>query len=86
MSHFISTHGAAAAKRVAATVPHAPTAAPLYYIGRNGSGHWVVRDASGRSGGIFVDRAQAIKFAMFENGRHPEAVVMVPGTLELDLK
>jgi hypothetical protein len=64
-----------------------PTAAatPLYYIGRNSKGHWVVRDKSGQSGGIFVDRVQAIKFAMFENGRHPEAVIMVPGVLELDL-
>jgi hypothetical protein len=45
---------------------------------------WCV-DKSGQSGGIFVDRVQAIKFAMFENGRHPEAVIMVPGVLELDL-
>jgi hypothetical protein len=46
----------------------------------------VVRDESGLSGGIFIDRVQALKFAMFENGRHPEAVIMVPGVLELGLK
>jgi hypothetical protein len=72
-------HGAPAA-RLPAGVPN------LYYIGRDRRGHWVVRDAAGRSGGVFIDRAQAIKFAMFENGRDPQAVIMVPGVLELDLK
>jgi hypothetical protein len=32
-----------------------------------------------------VDRAEALKFAMFENGNHPLAVMMVPGLLELDM-
>jgi hypothetical protein len=36
-------------------------------------------------GGLFVDRVQALKFAMFENGNRPQAVIMVPGILELDL-
>ena len=71
------------------TVPSRPSslsAGRLYYIGRNSRGQWVVRDESGCSGGIFIDRVQALKFAMFENGRHPEAVIMVPGVLELGLK
>jgi hypothetical protein len=38
-----------------------------------------------RVGGLFVDRAQALKFAMFENGNRPQAVMMVPGILELDI-
>jgi hypothetical protein len=33
---------------------------------------------------LFVDRAQALKFAMFENGHCARAVIMVPGILELD--
>jgi hypothetical protein len=37
-------------------------------------------------GGLFVDRAKALKFALFENGRKPQAVVMVPGVLELDMQ
>jgi hypothetical protein len=57
----------------------------LYLIGRNGRGRWVVREQSGRSGGVFVDRTEALKFAMFECGRCPQSVVMVPGLLELDL-
>ena len=34
---------------------------------------------------MFVDRAEALKFAMFENGKRPQAVIMVPGILELDM-
>jgi hypothetical protein len=34
---------------------------------------------------LFIDRAEAVKFAMFENGHRPQAVIMVPGILELDM-
>ena len=57
----------------------------LFMIGRNSRGHWVVRDQKGLCGGLFVDRAEAVKFAMFENGHRPQAVIMVPGILELDM-
>jgi len=57
----------------------------VFLIGRNGSGNWVVRDPSGLRGGLFVDRTQALKYAMSENGYRRRAVVMVPGALELDL-
>ncbi len=46
---------------------------------------WVVQDEKGICGGLFVNRAQAFKFAMFENGNRPQAVVMVPGIFELDM-
>ena len=59
---------------------------PLYLIGRDSEGHWVVQDQSGLHGGLFVNRAEALKYALFENGHRPQAVVMVPGTLELNLK
>ena len=58
---------------------------PLFLIGKNSRGNWVVRDQSGLCGGLFVGRAEALKFAMFENGNRPNAVIMVPGVLELDL-
>lgn len=54
-------------------------------VGKNSHGQWVVRNRSGSRGGLFVDRSQALKFAMFESDRRPQAVVMVPGVLELDL-
>jgi len=57
----------------------------MFHIGRNSCGNWVVKDQKGLCGGLFVDRAEALKFAMFENGNRPQAVIMVPGTLELDI-
>jgi hypothetical protein len=57
----------------------------LFRVGKDSHGHWVVQDQQGLRGGLFVDRAQAIKFAMFENGNCPQAVIMVPGVLELDI-
>jgi hypothetical protein len=57
----------------------------LFQIGRNSRGNWVVKDQNGLCGGLFVDRTEALKFAMFENGHRPQAVIMVPGPLELDM-
>ena len=57
----------------------------LFRIGKDSHGHWVAQDQDGLCGGLFVDRAEALKFAMFENGHCPQAVIMVPGILELDL-
>jgi hypothetical protein len=57
----------------------------LFLVGKDRHGHWVVQDKSGLRGGLFIDRAEALKFAMFENGRRPQAVVMVPGVLELNM-
>jgi hypothetical protein len=56
-----------------------------FFIGRNSRGNWVVQDQKGLCGGLFKDRAEAFRFAMFENGRRPQAVVMVPGVFELNL-
>jgi hypothetical protein len=57
----------------------------LFFIGKDSRGNWVVQDQQGLCGGLFIDRAEALRFAMFENGHRPRAVVMVPGVLELDL-
>ena len=57
----------------------------LFLVGRDRDGHWIARDQGGLRGGLFVDRTEALKFAMFENGNRPQAVVMVPGVLELDM-
>jgi hypothetical protein len=53
-------------------------------IGRNSQGQWVVRDKLGLCGALFKDRVQALRFALFETDRQPDAVIMVPGVLELD--
>ena len=53
-------------------------------IGRNGRGQWVVQDQRRLRGGLFVSRAEALKFAMFENGNRPGAAIMMPEVIELN--
>jgi hypothetical protein len=65
--------------------PSSNGAKDLYLVGKDSQGHWVVLDQDGLRGGLFVNRAEALKYAMFENGHRPQAVIMVPGTLELNL-
>jgi hypothetical protein len=63
-----------------------PCSRPLrFQMGRDSHGNWVVQDDLGLCGGLFINRAQALRFAMLENGTRPQAVVMVPGVFELDV-
>ncbi len=57
----------------------------LFLLGQNRQGNWVVQDQRGLCGGIFVNRTEALRFAMFENGNRPQGVLMVPGVFELDI-
>ena len=59
--------------------------ANIFLVGRDCRGHWVVQDERGLCGGFFVDRNRAIRFAMDETGKRPQAVRLVPGILELDM-
>ena len=54
----------------------------LFRIGKDSHGNWVAQDQQGLCGGLFVDRVEALKFAMYENGNCPQAVIMVPGILK----
>lgn len=56
----------------------------LFMIGRDSRGYWVVQDQHHLRGGLFINRAEALRFAMFENGNRPEAAIMMPGVIELD--
>src|SRR3954468_20133856 len=58
---------------------------PLFLVGRDSHGNWVARDQSGRCGGLFVGRDEALKFARAENGNRPQAIIMVDDVLELDM-
>jgi hypothetical protein len=58
---------------------------PLFRIGRDSGGHWVVQDDGGLCGGLFVNREEAVKFALFENGRNRASIAMIPGVFELDM-
>jgi hypothetical protein len=59
-------------------------AIPLFYVGRNRRGLWVAREAEGRSGGIFLTRRAAARFA--EESCEPGgcATMYVSEPLELD--
>jgi hypothetical protein len=59
--------------------------APTFLVGRDRRGRWVARDEKGLCGGLFVSRAEAVKFALFENGHRQDGVVLVAGFCELDL-
>ena len=72
-------------KHVEPPSPEPSTRIPLFMIGKDSRGNWVVQDQQGICGGLFVNRAEALKFAMFENGNRPQAVIMVPGVFELDM-
>jgi len=72
-------------KQVEPPSPEPGPRIPQFLIGKDSRGNWVVQDQQGICGGLFVDRAEALRFAMFENGNRPQAVVMVPGVFELDM-
>ncbi len=63
----------------------APVGSPRLYIGQNRVGRWVVVDARRLCGGLFENRTEAIRFAMYECQRRPQSVIMLPQGLELDL-
>jgi hypothetical protein len=66
--------------------PSCSASAAHVFIGRNRNGQWVAQAQNGLFGGLFVDRAQAIKYALFENGHHPETIVELSRAIELDIE
>ena len=65
--------------------PSCRSASTIIFIGKNSRGNWVAQEQNGRHGGLFVNRAQAFKYALFENGRHPETIVELSREIELDM-
>ena len=58
---------------------------PLFMVGQDRRGNWVVKDQNGLCGGLFIDRDAAFRFVRAENGYRPRAVVMVSEELELEM-
>lgn len=54
-------------------------------VGTNRFGNWVALEQNGIFGGLFVNRAQAFKYALRENGHHPETIVELSPEIELDI-
>jgi hypothetical protein len=65
--------------------PSCSSASAIVFIGKNSRGQWVAQEQNGLYGGLFVNRAQAIKYALFENGHHPETIIETSGEIELDM-
>jgi hypothetical protein len=51
--------------------PSSNSKSSLFQIGQNGRGNWVVRDPRGLRGGIFGNRTEALRLAVFGNGNPP---------------
>ena len=65
--------------------PSCSSASTIVLIGRNSRGNWVAQEQNGLYGGLFVNRAQAVKYALFENGHRPETIVELSREIELDM-
>jgi hypothetical protein len=65
--------------------PPSSSRLPIFMIGQDGSGNWVAQEKTGARGGLFTNRAGALKFVKFENGIQPHTVVWVNGVLELNI-
>ena len=65
--------------------PSCRSASNIVFIGKNSRGLWVAQEQTGLYGGLFVSRAQAMKYALLENGQHPETVVELSREIELEM-
>jgi hypothetical protein len=59
-------------------------ASPLFLLGLNADGLWVIRETSGRRAGLFATRGAAIKFAREESPQGIFTVLQQPQGLELE--
>jgi hypothetical protein len=66
--------------------PSSKESQSLFFVGRNSRGNWVVQDARGFRGGLFLDRIQALKFAKSESGGSSPAVIVMKEPFELDMR
>jgi hypothetical protein len=82
----LSLHRGSQQERVLESVDEPPSCTSnLVIIGRNSRGNWVAQETNGLFGGLFVSCAQAMKYALFENGHHPETIVLTNNIVELDM-
>jgi hypothetical protein len=65
--------------------PSCSSQSTIVFIGKDSCGNWVAQEQNGLYGGLFVNRAQAVKYALFENGHHPETIVELSREIELDM-
>jgi len=81
----------AEALHVVTQMPRRPDASvlsdsiPLFYIGRNKAGLWVAQEAQGRSGGLFLSKGSALRFAREECEPTGCAVMFLKEPFELNV-
>jgi len=56
---------------------------PVFLVGQNCHGNWVVQEQSGDHGGLFVNRDAALHYVRDENRLRQRSILMIPGILEL---
>jgi hypothetical protein len=59
---------------------------PPFFIARNRVGLWVAREAEGRTGGVFLFKKSALRFAKKNSGRSGCATMFLAERLELDVE
>jgi len=59
---------------------------PLFYVGQDKHGFWVVREAQGGSGGLFLFQRSAVRFARNKSSSAGCAMMIVAEPLEFDLE
>ncbi len=67
------------------TEPPSRPSRPFFMLGQDSRGHWVVCEQNGARGGLFINRAEALRYIRSENENHPCPTVMVAGVLELNI-
>jgi hypothetical protein len=65
-------------------LPPLRIATPYFVLGQNSRGLWVIRESTGRKGGVFKSRRAALLFARLESPDEKFTVVHVNETVELD--
>ena len=58
---------------------------PVFMVGQDRRGNWVVRDQKANAGGLFVTRDAALRYVRSECGYQPRTVIMISGNFELDM-
>jgi hypothetical protein len=61
-----------------------PPLCHIVLVGKNSRGQWVARERNGLYGGLFVSQQAAVRYALFENHHHPEAIISIATPLEFD--
>jgi hypothetical protein len=59
---------------------------PLFFIGRNALGFWVAREAEARTGGVFLFKRSALRFANMNSAPAGCATMFLKERLELDVE